>query len=500
MSEIRFEKYKTGLILLLLTAGAVLVHGYHPYAEDAEIYLPGVEKILNPQLFPVGREFFQSHANMTLFPNLIAASLRVTHLPLEAGPFVWHVTSIFLLLLACWQLSGILFRSPRARWGAVCLIAGLLTIPVAATALYIVDQYLNPRNLAAFSVVFAVTRTLEKKYVRALLWLVFAASVHPMMWTFGFSFCFLLVVIEKWDARKNLSSLRIPSQAAAGLGFLFPFGISLDPPTSRAYHEAALLHGNHYIQRWEWYEDLGIFAPIALFWWFGRMARARGWHELDRVCRALIIYDIIFFCAALVVDLPPRFESLARLQPLRSLHLLYIVMFVIMGGFLGEFVLKNRVWRWLALFIPLAAGMFVAQRALFPASAQVEWPGVAPKNPWAQAFVWIRTNTPEDAVFAVDPNYMHIEGEDEIGFRAMAQRSRLADAIKDNGVVSMFPPLADEWWEQVQAESPWKNFQAADFDRLKNRYGVTWVVLNGPGVAGVDCQFQNAVVRVCRLP
>ena len=57
------------------------MHGYHPFAEDAEIYLPGVEKILHPSLFPMVQEFFRSHASLTLFPNLIAFSLRVTHLP-----------------------------------------------------------------------------------------------------------------------------------------------------------------------------------------------------------------------------------------------------------------------------------------------------------------------------------------------------------------------------------------------------------------------------------
>ena len=56
MNFILSEKYKTLAILLLLTAGTLLVHGYHPYAEDAEIYLPGVEKILHPGLFPAGRD------------------------------------------------------------------------------------------------------------------------------------------------------------------------------------------------------------------------------------------------------------------------------------------------------------------------------------------------------------------------------------------------------------------------------------------------------------
>jgi hypothetical protein len=143
--------------------------------------------------------------------------------------------------------------------------------------------------------------------------------------------------------------------------------------------------------------------------------------------------------------------------------------------------------------------MFAAQRSLFPASAHIEWPGRAETNPWGQAFVWVRDNTPTGAVFALNPDYLHISGEDEIGFRALAQRSRLADAIKDNGVVSMFPPLAEEWWSQVQAQTPWKKLQGAGFERLKEKYGVTWVVLEQPGVAGIDCQYQNTAVKVCRL-
>jgi hypothetical protein len=171
-----------------------------------------------------------------------------------------------------------------------------------------------------------------------------------------------------------------------------------------------------------------------------------------------------------------------------------------MGGFVAEYVLQNRAWRWLTLFVPLSAGMFAAQLVLFPASAHVEWPGVTPRNQWAQAFVWIRQNTPMDAVFALDPEYMHIPGEDEIGFRCLAQRSRLADANKDNGVVSMFPPLAEKWLEQVKAQTPWKNFSTLDFARLKQKYGVDWVVVQQPGVAGLDCAYQNAAVQVCRVP
>jgi hypothetical protein len=496
VNTIRLKQCKTGIILLLLTAAALLIHGYHPYAEDAEIYLPGIERILNPHLFPQGREFFQSHASLTLFPNLVALFLRVTHLPLGWGLFFWQVLAIFLLLLACWELSGLLFPNARARWGAVCLIAALLTIPVAGTALYLMDQYLNPRNLAAFAEVFALARMLEKKYTRAAAWLIFAVAVHPLMGMFPLSLCALWIVLEKLEAR---SEHEVAQRSATAVYLLFLM-IPLAPPASAAYHQAAKLHANHYIQHWQWYEWLGIFAPLALLWYFARIARARQWLLLTRTCRAFLIYGVIYFLAALIMDLPPRFETLARLQPLRSLHFLYLFLFLCAGGWLAEYLLTDRIWRWLVLFVPLALGMFAAQRSLFAATAHIEWPGGAPSNPWEQSFLWIRHNTPPDAVFALDPWYMEIAGEDNVGFRCLAQRSRLADAVKDNGVVSMFPSLADEWWTQVQAQTPWKNFQQSDFARLKEKYSVSWVVLQQPGVAGMDCQYQNSAVRVCRVP
>jgi hypothetical protein len=102
-------------------------------------------------------------------------------------------------------------------------------------------------------------------------------------------------------------------------------------------------------------------------------------------------------------------------------------------------------------------------------------------------------------MFALDPKHMSIAGEDAQGFRAIAQRSMLADALKDSGAVSMFPPLADEWYRQVSAASDWRRFQAADLRSLGTKYGVGWVVLQQPGVPGLACPYQNSAVLVCRL-
>lgn len=476
---------KDSVALVLLTVAALFVHGYHPGAEDSAIYLPGVEKLLNPRLFPFNARFFESHAHLTLFPDLIAASVRLSHLPLTYALFFWHLLSIFLLLFACWEVAGKLFRRRSSRYAGVALVTALLTLPVAGTALYIMDQYLNPRNLTAFVGILAIAKVLDRKYVTAGLLLLFGAAIHPLMSIFAVSFCFLLLCVEKFEPRWAM------------VACLLPFDL-LDPP-STAYHQAAVIHSYFYVMQWHWYEWLGVIGPLVILCGFLWIARTRQMRNLELISLTLVLYEIVFVIAAFAVSVPARFEGLARLQPMRSLHLLYILFVLCSGGLLGEFVLKDRWWRWMALFLPLCAGMFYAQRALFPASAHIEWPGSRPRNPWVQAFEWARDNTAPEAIFALDPNYMDLPGEDENGFRAIAQRSMLADVVTDSGAVAMFPLLADEWLAQVQAQSGWQSFQIQDFRRLQAQYRVNWVVLRRPGVAELQCPYENQTVKVCRV-
>jgi len=146
--------------------------------------------------------------------------------------------------------------------------------------------------------------------------------------------------------------------------------------------------------------------------------------------------------------------------------------------------------------------MAFAQRQEFPASPHVEWPGRVPDNPWLQAFDWIRSNTPPKAYFVIDPYYLERPGEDFHGFRALAERSVLADQLKDRSAASLSPGLADEWLKQSEAQQNWKSFSRADFVGLKERFGVDWVLFeraSRPSSDGLTCPYQNWQVRVCRI-
>jgi hypothetical protein len=288
-------------------------------------------------------------------------------------------------------------------------------------------------------------------------------------------------------------------QSAAASAIILGFPKNLFPPVTPEYREILHTRSYFFLTSWEWYEWLGLLAPFAILAVFMKIARRYALGPMRQACAALIFFSSIFLAVALVIARPGRFENLAELQPLRFLHLCYVLMFLFAGGLIGKFLLKEHVWRWALLFIPLCVGMAYAQRQNASNSAHLELPGRASQNPWVQAFEWIRDNTPEDAYFVLNPRHMALHGEDQHGFRAISERSMLADAVKDSGAASMFPALAPPWLEQVNAQKDWNHFTRPGLLRLKQLYGVNWVVLEQPGLPDLRCPYHNAALLVCRI-
>ncbi len=477
------QKLIAPCLLCLLTVAAVLVHGYHPGAEDAEIYLSAIKKDLNPSLYTHNAQFFMTHARMTLFDEIIAGSVRLTHIPLEAALLVWHVISILLLLTGCWMLARRCFPTGYGVWAGVSLIAALLTLPVAGTALYLMDQYLNPRSLSTPAILLGIVFTLDGRVLPATLCLLAAGMIHPHMTIFGVCFVFLLTWMKqpRWTVQLGLMSL--------------PFGLSFSSPTG-PYRATLAWKTYFFLRHWQWYEWLGILGPVVLLWAMARVARRQGLSTLELLSKSLVAFELAFFAGALVIE---PFSGLGKLQPMRSLHIVYLLFFLFAGGLVGQFVLKNIPWRWLVLFLPLSGGMYYAQRQLFPDSAHIELPAAQTQNAWLQAFEWIRVHTPSDAYFALDPDYMTLPEENSQGFRALAERSMLADNITDSGAASMFPGLAEAWFEQTQDGRGWGRFQHADFNRLRQKYGVNWLVLPQSSSGSLVCPYHNNLLSVCRI-
>jgi hypothetical protein len=478
-----------------LTAAALVIHGYHLGVEDAEIYIPTAKKLLNPGLYPYADEFFLSHGHLSLFGPVLAWTSRLTHLPIDWSIFAWYILTLFAMLASCWLLLKACFVSPRARWTGMLVVTAVLAMPATNTGLLLIDPYMTARSFSTPLTVLTLAFLLERKYARATIAMLATGCFHPQMVAYLIFLAFVL-----WAVERNKSRVREPVPVMASAVGLFPAGFYLAPAIG-PYREALYSRDYFFLYNWTWYHWLGMLAPLAILAWCWR-ANLRGVKSgFASLSFAMLPFGVLSIVVAGVLASSPSFDMFARLQPLRTFHIITLVLVLLLSGVIGEYLGKGRPWVPAALAVPLAAGMFYVAHATYPMSPQIELPSRTSSNAWVNTLLWVRNNTPQDAVFAVDSRYFMDPIADVHGFRAITERSALADYYKDGGVVSLFPALAPEWKQMSNATYGLNHFRSADFERLKSEYAaVSWTVIHGPAPAGMPCPYQQQGYAVCQIP
>ena len=565
---------------LALTPIVVLVSGYHPFAGDAGIYVAGIRHILNPALYPLNAAFVSAFTHLSLFAWAIAALVRLTHLPLAWILLADHLASIWLYLHAFRRVAQSVFPDDSPL-PATLLAAGCASLPVAGTALVLMDPYLTARSFSTpFSLlalaaavrlasapdpVPALRRTGLR--IRVILPLAAACLLHPLMGMWSAAFLVLYFAIA---TRRIRLALTLCAVAVLTAGLVF--AAAGHTPTAPAYAQAVSLPERSFVflARWRWYEIAGLVLPLLLF---GIATRRLLPHSQ---ARALALTCVLAGSSALVIAaffVPPGGPyPLAPVQVLRVFCLIYAAGVVLTARLLREHggpepwvrpsrgAIANRsIRRWDAsetrldkgypaadapvqtmsqddvislpksdvyarevspqqiarprrpllvlsivgsrrvlLLVAIFTVMAVAQRLTWAGSQQIEWPEALPRNPYQQAFLWIRTNTPPAAVFAFNPRLVYLPHEDEQGFRAITLRDQLADD-KDAGIAAVLPRLAVRWAAQRNPELSVDRMTDEERRRILIPLGATWVLLPPAAATQLPCPYHNSVAKVCQL-
>jgi hypothetical protein len=494
-----------------LTVAVIAIHGYHPYAEDGGVYLVGIKHLLHPQLYPFWTGFVAAHLKLSLFAPAMAALVRVTHLDLMTAMLLIHAASILVTIFSAWLLASRCYTSRHARLGAVSMLALVLTVPVAGTSLMLMDPYVTARSISTPCGILMLVGTLdlfaawkERRAIAgrsvALLACSFAVAgaMHPLMAGYSLA-CALLF------AGVSLSSRRARITACLGMCILALAVAAcigwISGSDSPGYVEVARTRSYWFLSNWQWFEVLGLIGPLAVLILLARRNAQPGEHTSKRLAAMATLAGVTAGVVALLfAQLSSRSYAVAKLQPLRIFQTIYILMLLALGAAAADYVLKKSLLRWVALFVGLGGAMFAAQRQTFPDSAHIELPWRATENAWEQAFDWIRTHTPENAVFALDANYISASGEDSQNFRSVAERSAMPDYSKDGGIASIAPALTAQWLAGEAAQQNLdRSLGPSEIARLRS-YGVNWVVVTRQTRAAVACSYSNAVVKVCPLP
>ena len=372
--------------LLGLTALAMLVQGYHPGLEDDAYYLAAIKNNLNPALFPHDADFFRVLFQATAFDKLIALSIRWTHIPLYWGLFLWQCAATFLMLWGCWRIARRCFDQEYAQWAAVAMVAALLTLPVAGSGLSLTDQHLHPRALATALILAAIVAVIDGRRVLAGVLLLLAFPLHLNMTPFGVSYCVFLA----WNPKRSQNIAlprRWPRCSFRWAGCSSPrrtHGGRRRPLGIFIFCRGGI--GTNGWESWARWRCCGGFAR----WRSAPLHRRGGGWVAERI----VYFGVFQLAVALILMLPPPLERFRSLEPMRFLHLVYLLFVLLSGGLLARYFLKRHVLRWLLLFVPLCAGMFYAQRQLYPGTVHLELPGRPSGNDWVEAFHWISHNTP----------------------------------------------------------------------------------------------------------
>jgi hypothetical protein len=515
------DERRLGLVLVSgLTVFAVAVNGYHPFTEDGGIYLAAVRRLLHSSLYPHDSAFVTAPTRFSAFGWTVAALVRLTGLHpipgLNAVVLALHLASVWAVLGATWLIACYCWQSTRARAGAVLLMACWLGLPVAGTSLLLMDPYLTARSFATPLILFALWGTLCATSPReeretgerrrgVAVWLaavLIALAMHPLMAAYGVGASILLAWMRIAPPR-----IRWPGIGLIGL-IAFAGASALNaaaPPESPLYMRIALSRGYWFLSAWHWYELAGIAGPLLILMAFARggdSSREDGSEETASTALARAGLAAGLLATGISIEFVRQrshHQLIARLQPMRELQFVYLVMILLLGGWLGQRVLRDAGWKWVtaagALAVPLYAGALLTT----PHSRHLELPGVPPANGWVRAFVWIRENTPEDALFALEPDYVHAPGEDAQCFRAIALRSALADYSKDGGEASIAPQLAEMWARGQDAEAELTTEDDASRNGKLAGMGVSWVVLRAQAKTRLACPYRNEEVAVCRL-
>src|ERR1700679_2377519 len=341
------------LRLGLLTVVAVAIHGYHFGVEDGEIYIPAAKKFLNASLYPYATEFFLSHERLSIFGFVLAWTARLLHLSMDWTVFLWYIATTFFLLVSCWLLAAKAFAAQRARWSAVMVVTALLTMPAANTGLLLMDPYLTARSFSTPLTLATLTCLVSRRYGLACFTTLLTALFHPQMAAY---LAFLAVVL--WFA--ELYAPVRQRQTAPVISCIAAFPISFHlAPAQEPYREALYARDFFFLSNWTWYHWLGLLAPLVILAWFAKGKLQGTTQVFQRLSLALIPFGVISILAAAVISSSHSLDGFARLQPLRSFHLITLIFMLFLGGIFGEYVAKTCPWAVAAACIPLAVGMFV---------------------------------------------------------------------------------------------------------------------------------------------
>jgi hypothetical protein len=511
-------------VVLLTLLGYFLFPGHTYLQSDTQIYIPMLERLNDPELFPRDIVAVRPHLAYTIYDETAIALKRITHVDFEA------VLTGEQLLFRALAICGLILIARRVGLSAAesFFVAAVLSLgaTIAGPAVLTVEYEPVPRGFAIGLIVFALGLIADQRYLAAGAAAALAFLYHPPT-TLPFWGLAAFLVIAKRLRWTFLAPLAIAAVLLALLARIQSPGLEtasvfrrLDPFQETLQRMRA---GYSFVSSWMLNQkiDFGVQAVIAAiaFW---RVRKLIPGPLRDFLC-GLPMIGLLSVPLSWVLLEHLHWALIPEWQPARAV--MFVSLVVALLSAVAAIKATNPVERWLwltaAFLLPMqhamvsrqihyrpllfAAALAVLTTALYafrkeslvlaglipffaiPQAGVVEnYPRVH-TNDLRQLADWARTSTPQTALFLFPDAGISL---DPGVFRARALRGLYVD-WKSGGQVNYFPCFAREWWRRWVATGSGRwSVAPLDFPQL-DAMGVDYVVLKKP-IPGAAQLFGNA--------
>lgn len=493
--KLRFKDFFLISVLVILS---VFIHGYYFGVIDHHHYLPYLNKLLDPGLYPNDYYFSQPHGLyspfnylLTGFTQLLRTNLAITHL-------VFYLFSLLLLYLSIYQLSRAIYKQKLIGFLAILLF---MLPKWAAQIGYMTHHfYFVSRDLSLALSLLALTGILLKRYRPSAIYLALAVFVNPsipvpvaIFWLlsvvkFSFPRFHLFMVASPWiETLKQRGTYSFPHLWHwTGWGNLILW-LSLFTPGYLVFKQK--IFAKHY-------QPLLRFLFICVILFIGHSLMAlffpSPWLiqiQLLRSLNFIFVLAILSFATAIkhLLDFGPLWIKLISLLSLAGVfwwgdhltigHFLAIWLLPICLLLFKPTLTSSRHSH-LTLYLALLLLLTQTLHKLVVVKPQINLPyywhypntliNIANFDPWLQLQQWALAHTPVEAVFLVPPSLE--------GFRSFSQRGIVGDA-KDGGVTFYSSQYATVWEAKMSALNDYNQFSLQDFNNLKRQYPFDYLVV-----------------------
>lgn len=439
------------LLVLLVTISSLFISGYRFAYSDNNFYIPLVQKVHNPDLYPSDPLFDQPIGGYTYLPEIL--SFFLNYLDIQTLYILSYLLFSFIMFWSVAKITQTLFKKR-----SIVLIALLLTISpkvVAGTSILTFSIYMLPRFAAISISLFALYMFIKARYKSSSIVMGIALILHPPT-VIALVAAQLFYLIKKKSVKKILISLLIFLIVSTPIIYSYfvtpkdttffpdPFHLSIltEPPTAKA-----LLFPLHWhTMNLGLVSLLGLLVVIMIFLYtFLRMYSENSLSNKDiRILSLvltslfLLIINIIFgelFPISIIIQLTlargllfiywismvyfakllwdQRHSLFGKLLGILVISfLLRGVIFFVLGTILfaigslirDRIALKNRIIKIFSVFIVFSVSIFIVIITIHP----IELPHTYPNHDtitsdYVDVQLWSKNNTALDSKFIVPP-------------------------------------------------------------------------------------------------